>query len=263
MKAIGRFDFSILAILAIISLAGHVHAQPMANGYARTSTVMVGNEKKFIPWDQLDNTLVEVEGLAWGAFDKGLGEHLKLAQNDEVYLENIGLTNTDLNGRLLNVVGTFRKKRVEKAPSGAQGYGESFDYYSIDVIAARKIDKVEQYQVLPPRGEWIIPGMPIAEALQKVQARKLPAFQQTLLKVQAGSALHPFQVSAKSNLYLGETQGQVASVIEHLPNDPQQQADDQWLVLRGYDLSTMKAAEIPNPPPKKDQLAIPPGGSFR
>lgn len=243
MRIFSRLTYLIVAVSFYSTLTYGASPQ--------SSMIMDGpGQKREISWDQMTDALVEVEGLAWGASDKGLGAHLKLAQNDEVYLENIDLTNTDLNGRLLNVVGTLRKKRMEKAPPGAQGYGHSFDYYTIEVIAARKIEKVDQYQILPPRGEWIVPGMPMAEALKKVQARKIPALQQTLLKAQAGSTLHTFQASAKSNLYLGETQGQVVGVIEHLPNDPQQQADDQWFMLRGYNVSTLKAAEIPVPPAK-------------
>ncbi len=261
MKATGRFVFSILAILAI-SLASQAQAQPQANGYARTSTIMVGHEKKFIPWDQMNGMLVEVDGLAWGGFEKGLGLHLRLTQDDEVYLENQNLSEADLNGRLLNVVGIFRKKRMEKAPPGAQGTNESFDYYTIEVIAARKIEKVEQYQVLPARGEWIVPGMPIAEALQKVQARKLTTLLTTPVKARGISSLHSFQVSASRTLSLGEAQGRIVDVWEH-PANTYQRDDKQGTVLRGYDLSTMKAAEIPIPSPRKDQLAIPPGGSFR
>lgn len=245
MKATRRFDFSILAILAFISLTGSAHAQPLANGYARTSTVMVGYEKKYIPWEQFDKTLVEVEGVAWGTADKGLGEHLVLTQNDIVYLENIDLLNTDLDGRLLNVVGIFRKKRVEKAPPGAQGYGQSFDYYSIEVIAARKIEKVEQYQVLPARGEWIVPGMLAAEALQKVQARQWPEYHRSVTAARDDSQSRAFQINAALLLKLTVLNGKLIGVSEiHLSDSGTRYPFEKHVELRGYELPPLAAAKV-------------------
>ena len=245
MNAIGRFKLSILAILASISWLGHAQAQPLANGYARTSTMMVGHEKKYIPWEQFDGHLVEVEGLAWGGADKGLGEHLRLAQNDEVYLENLNTTNTDLDGRLLNVVGIFRKKHMEKAPPGAQGYGESFGYFSIEVIAVRRIEKVEQYQVLPARHEWIVPGMPAAEVLQKIQSRQWPVYHRSQIVSGApDTKLHAFQINAARVLDLAERDGKITYVAEtQLIRNGTIYPSEKSINLRGFELPPLTAAK--------------------
>jgi hypothetical protein len=218
------------------------HSTSASSASPQTSRVMDGPGRiRDIPWEQFDNQLVEVEGLAWGAFDKGLGAHLRLAQNDEVYLENIDLTNTDLNGRLLNLVGVFRKKRVEKAPPGAQGYGESFDYYSIDVVAARKIEKVEQYQVLPPRNEWILPGMPVAQILQKLQARNWD-LKDGVAAAPDGSKLHNYQIEGRRFLGFKELNGQIINIWEFQYNQGQP-LQSRTINLRGFELPPLTAAK--------------------
>lgn len=244
MKAIRRFALKILATLASIALFGNAQAQPLANVSRQESSIMVGYEKKFIPWEQFDGKLVEVEGMAWGGAAKGLGAHLRLAQNDEVYLENLNLTNADLDGRLLNVVGIFRKKRVEKAPPGAQGYGESFDYYTIDVIAVRRIEKVEQYQVLPARGEWIVLGMPAAQALQKVQTRGWPEYHRSVTAARDGSQSRAFQINAALLLNLTELNGIIIGVSEiHLSNSGTKYPFEKHVALRGFELPPLAAAK--------------------
>ena len=41
--------------------------------FAQSSTYVDNNGPRTIKWDEMANTIVEVDGLAWGAHSKGLG----------------------------------------------------------------------------------------------------------------------------------------------------------------------------------------------
>ncbi len=93
--------------------------------------------------DSLDNAVgreVIVEGLAWGYMNKGLSNWVMTGQGQRLYISGIDFE--QLNGRLVRLTGTLRKKRMEAAPPGAQGYGRAFEYFTIEVTSAEVIDQV-------------------------------------------------------------------------------------------------------------------------
>jgi hypothetical protein len=98
------------------------------------------------PWDDLLGKRVVAEGLAWGAFAKGLGEHVIL-EDAKVYVRKIDYLKHDLDGRLVRVTGVLRRQRMTKAPPGAQGYSDGFDYYVIEADGAEVIDQVNELRV--------------------------------------------------------------------------------------------------------------------
>ena len=98
---------------------------PLGNALAQTSikidpgshsTVVERGGKRTIAWNDMIDRIVDVDGLAWGAFHKGLGSHLVLPHG-KVYLSNTDLLKSDLNGRLVRVTGILRKSHVSAAPT--------------------------------------------------------------------------------------------------------------------------------------------------
>jgi len=88
----------------------------------------------------LVDSVVVVEGLAWGERDKLLGERLTLPHGGEViFLSDIDFGKKDLNGRLIRVVGklTFRHQNF-----ASQGCNFRFDSYRIAVLESTVIEKV-------------------------------------------------------------------------------------------------------------------------
>jgi hypothetical protein len=92
---------------------------------------------------------VIVEGLAWGEFDKGLGERITLPYGEHIYLVDLDFKKKDLNGRLVRVSGklTIQKMKGVGTPEEngglpIQGYTADFDYYQIDVSDCVVIEKV-------------------------------------------------------------------------------------------------------------------------
>ena len=62
---------TITALIAIILV-------PAAFSSAQISTYTVDNTKKEIAWNDMEDQIVDVDGLAWGAFEKGLGPYAVL-----------------------------------------------------------------------------------------------------------------------------------------------------------------------------------------
>jgi hypothetical protein len=85
---------------------------------------------------------ITVEGLAWGYMNKGLSDWLTTGAGMRIYAS--GVDYEDLNGRLVRFTGILHKRRMEAAPPGAQGYGQAFDYYEIEVAKAAMIDRVQK-----------------------------------------------------------------------------------------------------------------------
>lgn len=84
---------------------------------------------------------IQVEGLAWGAFAKGLGERIVLPSGDKFYLTGKNYLRKHPNGSLVRLVGRLSIKTMEPAPPGAQGYTQRFRYYSVEVESFELIDK--------------------------------------------------------------------------------------------------------------------------
>jgi hypothetical protein len=79
--------------------------------------------------------------------------------------------------------------------------------------------------------------------LQKVQARRWPAYPLAVTAARDGSTLHSFRVDEYRVLCFSELKGQVVSVSELRLIDPRQRADDQFIELRGFELPRLTPAK--------------------
>jgi hypothetical protein len=108
------------------------------------------------PWDDVVGRRVVVEGLAWGAMEKGLGPRIVM-DADRVYVRKVDLVKHKANGKLVRITGTLRKEHMKGVADTfppAQGYAKDFDYYVIDVEDWRIIDQAAapwMQEVVAPR----------------------------------------------------------------------------------------------------------------
>ena len=180
------------------------------SSFAQTSTFVEGNVKRTIAWDDLVGSIVEVDGLAWGAFEKGLGPRLVLPHG-KVYLRNFNLDN-ESNGRLLRVAGILRKATVEPARPGEQGYGTRFEYFYIESFAVERIEKIEQDQLLGSKAHWIAPGIASTVADHLIRSRGYQPYGLSLVLPKGAAPPRSFQISEKQVLVYNELDGFVKSV---------------------------------------------------
>ena len=202
------------------------------------STFVEGGTKRTIAWNDMVDRVVDVDGLAWGAMEKGLGAHLVLAngQNGKVYLKGTNLLEADLNGRLVRVTGVFRKARMEAAPKFAQGYSEPFDYFYLDVVQISPVDRLEMDQLLPTENDWVLPGVAAADVERMIQSRGLQEYPLALRASTDGSTTKSFLVSDGLVLAYQVLDGRVTSVSKILLNEPAARIDDEWVSLNGFKL---------------------------
>ena len=193
------------------------------------STFIERGEKKWIAYDAMVGQVVDVDGLAWGAFDKGLGAHLILPRG-KVYLKDMPL---EQNGRLVRVTGILRKSSVGVAPKGAQGYSQPFDYFSLDIIQMSRIEKVELDQLLPTKDDWVLPGVSADAVAKMIQSRNFAEHPLALAASRDGSTTKSFLVSDGVVLAYRVLDGRVISVSKIKINKPGK-IDDEWAPLNGY-----------------------------
>ena len=152
-----------------------------------------------------------------------------------VYLKNLDLLNTDLNGRLIRVTGVLRKSRVEAAGKFAQGYSQPLEYFYIETISASRIEKLEQDQLLPSKNDWIIAGLSADTVANYITDRKLKPYALSLAASKDGSRTHSFLVSEGLVLAYSVLNGRVSSVSKiHLNNLGK--SDDKWVGVKGFKL---------------------------
>lgn len=205
--------------------------------FSQSSFYIDGNTKHTVAWDDMVGSIVEFDGMAWGAFEKGLGAHVVMPRN-KVYLEGVNLLKNDFNGRLIRVAGVLRKTHVERAPKGAQGYSQSFEYFYVDAIAASRIDKVSLDQLLPTKDDWIVPGMSSEAADKVITARKFEPYLLALAAAKDGSETKSFLVSKGVVIVYRVLNGNVVSVSSVQLNGAGK-LDDQWMAVRGFRLPTL------------------------
>jgi len=202
------------------------------------STFVERGERRTIAWNDMTGSLVDVDGLAWGALEKGLGSHLVLPRG-KIYLKNTDLLRSDLNGRLVRATGVLRRSRVNAAPKGAQGYGQPFEYYYLDVVHLSRIVKLELDQLLPTKNDWILPGVTAEKAEQMIQDRNLDEYLLALRAPKDGATTKSYLVSDGVVLVYRILDGRIASVSKINLNDPAQKADDEWITLNGFKLPSI------------------------
>ena len=87
---------------------------------------------------------VVVDGIAWGAFAKGLGERIVLLCGVKLYLTGKDYLAGHPEGKLIRITGKLTIKTQEPVSSPyEQGYTSRFQYYSIEVESFKVIDKAE------------------------------------------------------------------------------------------------------------------------
>ena len=182
--------------------------------YGQESSRVTKKGREIISWSDFDGQVVIVDGLAWGTFGKGLGRHLILTSGYKVYLHGDDFDQASLDGCLLRVCGVLQKKRMEKAPPGAQGYGEAFDYYTIDIVSSERIDRVEKDQMLPSPGDWIKPGMTSKAASDLITSYGFPEFDSGFPLLRDGSTPKAFQTSKNELIIIYESKGKVRTVAK-------------------------------------------------
>ncbi len=212
--------------------------------FAQTSTYVEGGTKHIVSWNDWVGKVVTVDGLAWGAYDKGLGQHLILPSG-RVYIQDVDYLKHDLNGRLLRVSGYLRKSRVKKAPSKAQGYSKPFDYFSIETFAVERIEQIQHDQLLPSPFDWIVLGGKTEDALRSLNRLK---YQKVALSLtpKAGSTPHAYHVSDAETLFFYDSGGRITSIGRIKLNDPRKRIDDEGIPVKAYRLLPKKS-DLPPP----------------
>lgn len=155
-----------LAALTWLANSSLVDAQP-------TSRQAANGTIREIPWNDMVDRVVTLDGVPWGVFSKGLGQYVA-SPSQQVYLNSLARKPEEIEGRLVRVTGILRRHHMPAAPPGAQGYGQAFDYYSIDAFSVEVIEKVERDQLLPVTEDWIYVGMDEEKALDLIASRKFP-----------------------------------------------------------------------------------------
>jgi hypothetical protein len=178
---------------------------------------------------------VTVDGLAWGAYDKGLGQHLILPHG-RVYVRDADYLKHDLNGRLLRVSGYLRKSHLEKAPPTSQGYSESFDYFWIESFAVERIDQIQHDQLLPSPDDWIVMGGDAESALRSLNRLGYSDVGTLQLALKEGSTAHAHGISDEETLFFYDTGGRITSLARIKRNDPRKRIDDEWVGVKAYRL---------------------------
>lgn len=214
--------------LLLVQLAG------LNNAFAQTSTFVERGVKHTVAWDDMVGSMVEFDGLAWGAFEKGLGEHVVLP-NLKIYLKNLDLIESDLNGRLVRIAGVLRKARVEPAPPGAQGYSQAFDYFYVDTVSVARIEKLKLDQLLPSRDDWIVPGLSADAATRLITERNLQAYPLALSAAKDGTSTSSFLISNDLVLVYRVLDGRVVTVSQINLHEAGK-LDDEWIGVPGFRL---------------------------
>ena len=184
-----------------------------ATAFAQSSTYVYGDASRTIKWDDMVNTLVEVDGLAWGGYSKGLGAHLCLPAG-KVYLRGLDLVKSDNNGRLLRISGVLRKAQTAKVKGGVQGYSQSFDYFYIETLEATRIERIVLDQLLPSKHAWITQGLQMERAETLIQSRGLTKYGLALAAPPDGSKAHSYKLNETELLVFYEFNGRVKSVAK-------------------------------------------------
>ncbi|MCK5707678.1 MAG: hypothetical protein KAI43_08495 [Candidatus Aureabacteria bacterium] len=86
---------------------------------------------------------IQIDGIAWGAFAKGLGERVVLSSGDKIYLSGKEYLKKHTEGKLVRIIGVLSIKKVKPVSKYEQGYTSSFIYYSLEVESFELIDVVE------------------------------------------------------------------------------------------------------------------------
>jgi len=83
-----------------------------------------------------------VEGIAWGALEKGFGPYVIL-NGDRVYVDGLDRLGTNAEGKLIRVVGVLAVQRIPAARHGSAGPSDDVLIYRIERAKWEFIERVE------------------------------------------------------------------------------------------------------------------------
>lgn len=229
-----------LAVLMWLASSSLVNAQ-------HASRQSVNDAIREIPWNDMVDQVVTLDGVAWGGFSKGLGQYVA-SPSQQVYLNSLARKPEEIEGRLVRVTGILRRHHMPAAPPGAQGYGQAFDYYSIDAFSVEVIEKLERDQLVPVAEDWIYVGMDAAKALEMMAARKLTESPMALAPPRDGSVIHGFHLEGDMSVVFSTLNNQVVSLSTR-KHSPRGRKYDEWAGVRGYRL-----------PPRPEESSVPAKG---
>jgi hypothetical protein len=136
-----RFTIRELVMLTLVIVVPPLAC--LANEPEPHTHQVIDGEKIREPWREVVGKQVTVDGLAWGAHEKGLGPRVILDRS-AVYVENVDYLKAKVNGKLVRITGTLRFRQIDPAPQAAQSFGpKSVTYYAIEVESMFLIDQVE------------------------------------------------------------------------------------------------------------------------
>lgn len=144
-----RASFVVLALVALscgVLVAQQANRQPeqLRGPQYYSHEPAVDNRKPDAKsWESYLGKQVQVEGLACGLFDKGVGPYLVMADGAMCYVQGLDDKPTEFDGRIVRAKGTLTKRTYEKSPPTSQGFAESFFVYALDDAKLTKLDKAE------------------------------------------------------------------------------------------------------------------------
>ncbi len=207
----------------------------------------VNGEIREIPWNDMVDQVVTVDGVPWGWVSKGLGQYVA-SPSQHVYLNSLARKPEEIEGRLMRVTGVLRRHHMPAAPPGAQGYGQAFDYYSIDAFSIEPIEKVERDQMLPVAEDWIYVGMNGVQALDLMRARQLQEAYLAVENPRDGAEDFAYMVGERLAIKFDVLENKVVR-MSTVNLHPEGKLFNEWTDIQGYPL-----------PPRPDESGVPAKG---
>ena len=94
------------------------------------------------PWNDVLNSGVRAEGIAWGSFEKGFGEYL-IMNGVRIYVKDISFLERNLHGKIVQVTGFLKRRTIEKADKNSAGPSTRLEFYEIVPVEINELNKVE------------------------------------------------------------------------------------------------------------------------
>lgn len=199
-----------------------------------------GAPPRAVPWDQLLNAVVTVDGVAWDPVEKRLYPQLAMIDG-RVYLHNMAVRESGQHGRLLRVTGVLRKGRMPEIRNPAlQAPSESFEFYYLDVVAAERIEMVQRERLTASPSDWVARGMLATAALETIRARQMAQYPLQIAAPTDGSTIHSYRLDRTKALLFHEKDGFVTHVQLVEPN-PRAKSGGRWTTVPAVRLAPLPA----------------------
>lgn len=100
-----------------------------------------GTKPMAVPWREVVGKRVEVQGIAWGVFEKGAGEYIIL-NKAVVYTKDAGFLKASASGRLVKASGVLTLRKVKGGGMTSSGPNSDRDIFELAEIKWEFIDNV-------------------------------------------------------------------------------------------------------------------------